>query len=184
MFFFTSSNSSFTECVRTYPSSSLLSFSQNSDCTTTPYENCTFEGTHRILTVSSAFKNCNFTNMHCTNNKGGAICCSQSAISFIINSCIFESCSSIDRGGAVYVSGTSNTLIVTQSLFHSCITTNETEDDYPGGGGICMSGSSSSLLIYTSTFLYCKADVYPRGGGAFFASQIQHTHTFSSIFIS
>ena len=122
--------------------------------------------------------------MHCTNGKGGAISCTQSSVSIILNSCIFESCSSIDHGGAVYVAGNSNTLTVTQSLFHNCITTKKTNEQYPGGGGVCVIGSSSSLTIRTCIFIDCQANVEPRGGGAFFASQMKESYTFSSRFIS
>ena len=83
----------------------------------------------------------------------------------------------------MYLSGTSNTLTVTQTLFHRCITTN-TQESIPGGGGICVSVSSSSLNIHSCTFIACQADVEPRGGGGFFASQIQTSHTSSSIFLS
>ena len=182
---FTSSKSSFTGCVRKQqPSSfSFSSFSKNTDCNTSSYEECIFTGTHITPTVSTTFKDCSFTNMHGTNDKGGAISCQESSLVIIISSCIFDGCSSVNCGGAVYVSGESNTLEVINSLFHSCITTN-TDDSYPGGGGICMEKSSSSLTILSSTFISCKAQVSPRGGGAFFASRIKEAFTFSSRFVS
>ena len=165
-------------------SSSFFSFSQNTDCNTSPYLDCSFTGTHYTPSESAAFENCHFTNMKCTNGKGGAISCEHSSVSISLSSCIFESCSSIDRGGAVYVSGESNTLTVTQSLFRNCITTKKTNEQYPGGGGVCVIGSSSSLTIRTCIFIDCQANVEPRGGGAFFTSQMKESYTFSSRFIS
>ena len=188
---FTSSNSSFSDCVRTQQ----FKDSTNSDhCSTTTsnnqvlYDSCTehhFSSTKVFLSTSTihSFTHCIFTNMYCTDDKAGAISCTQSSTVITLHCCTFESCSSIDRGGAVFVSGDSNTLTVTDSLFHNCIVTEKKEEPNPGGGGICMSGSLSCLDITSCTFLTCQANVYPRGGGGFFASQIKNSHTSSSQFI-
>ena len=145
---------------------------------------CSFAQTRVPITANATFIRCTFINMNCTDDMGGAISCRQSSITVILNVCTFEDCSSVSCGGAIYVSGNSNILEIIDSLFCRCITTKTGENNQPGGGGICMSGSSSSLTIRASTFVSCKAQVSPRGGGACLPSQIKDSHCFSCSFIS
>ena len=119
--------------------------------------------------------------MKASNDYRAALFSSSSSFTISIVSCVFQDCKADKNGGAIYLSG-SNTLTITDSLFHKCISNGDGSE--PGGGGIFITGSESSLSVSGSIFLTCEANVYPRGGGGFFALGVQKCHSSSSRFIS
>ena len=178
-FSFASSNFSFTECVRKY--NSILHLSNTISCIDNPYSDCpTMPQANLTKAGISFFSNCNFTNL-ATDDHGAAVVCTASHSAIALTSCSFSSCISSFNGGAVFSDGSFNTLSVTKCFFKDCVS--NSAEEYPGGGGICMESSSSSLSVSSSMFINCKAQTNPRGGGGFFASQIQHSHTVSCRFI-
>ena len=165
--FITSSNSSFTECVR-YSYNFLSShppFITNNACPASPVQDQAFikykcdsgSGTH-------SFKHCSWDNSGLASN-GGAIhlvySSPQSSISLTVEHCIFLHChetGTVD-GGAIYVKYI-NTASVSNSFFYDCEC-----GTAPGqeGGGICYSYLSTNPSIARCSFISCvSAD---DGGG-------------------
>ena len=174
-----SSNSSFTECVKKNTSSFLL---HNTDCASPSYEECSFTGpTHVIVTSTTSFLRCTFSTMS-SDDQGAAIYSKSTAlVSVTVTSCVLADCTAGMNGGAIYLSGI-NSLTVTGSVFQNCIT--NSEESEPGGGGIYVDGLESCLYVSTSSFINCKSTVGHRGGSGFFASQIKSLCTYSTRFIS
>ena len=178
---FISANSSFTECVRKGIQSSVLDLSSNTHCNPPSYEGCFISGIHLTPTSTTSFTHCIFSSMTASDDYGAAIYSKDSSLIISLTSCVLTNCTADKNSGAIYLSG-SNTLTIADSLFHKCISNSKEAD--PGGGGLCVEGVSSSLSVYTSTFIKCKANVHPRGGGGFFASRIETAYTHSSIFVN
>ena len=162
---FSSSNSSFTHCVRKHNPHYLASSSNTygvtddlhwwmdelfSDNTKKPISSSSTEGDY-------SFTSCTFTTLTSDSN-GGAIFFSLSG-TLTISSSIFELCSNIvpenlfEGGGAVCVQ--TGYLIAHRNIFILCTT------PYLGGGLLVQSDCVSSI-VSLSTFISCKAG---HGGG-------------------
>ena len=164
---FTSSNSSFSECLTTtikhlLPRSS--SSDSNTDCTSS-YEGCLFYDSNPLpdsLSSSASFSQCIFLKLSSYTN-GGAISFSNKASGTLtISHCSFYSCSCSraggeqdgNGGGAIYSSDVS-TVEICSSSFISCAC-----DGYNGcdGGAIELWIITSYPLLSQCNFLFCHAN--------------------------
>ena len=133
--FFTSSNSSFIECVRNYSPSShiLLSPLLSNDCN----QGCSdhdFGSTNLTLDDNSSHE---FTN------------------------CIWTDCSSFDAGAITFRNKQSSHLEVQQCIFTRCTST---YDDHQYSGGAINAYNVHSVTVTASFFLFCSASSRSGGG--------------------
>ena len=162
---FTSSNSSFSECVRQHPSYVFSSSSSGNSCTSSSYDGCAFNSpTRPSLSTITTFTSCNFTGFTYSNH-GGAISCTGSSTKLYINQCSFKSCvSSAGHGGAIYADRMLS-FSVEWTLFFSCNSSTKQ------GGGIYFISSYCFPLVSDTTFISCYAqnspnsDNFDDGGG-------------------
>ena len=166
---FTSSNSSFNECV----SNSHASVHFNSIITpndpscfidripaTSPACNAS---SHNTLNDGSKYKFsfCNWNSCGAPGGSGAAITCTGSSTVLIVERCSFISCSADIEGGAIHTSSI-NTLDVSLSFFHECCTT-ATMNDH-GSGAIWIYGIQQKLTLLENSFISCTSKA---SGGAF-----------------
>ena len=142
---FTSSNSSFSECVTTKSHSSYLylsSLSSNNEYDGSIYEECSFIQSNRpaLSTTSTKFMSCTFSTIRSTVD-GGAISLTDSTQQLYITYCSFQSCvSSSGYGGAIYAYGISS-FSVEKTFFFDCNST------YKDRGGIYLESSYCIPLV-------------------------------------
>ena len=171
-FSFTSSNSSFSECLRKdILSTSLSSF--NSACTT-DCRNINFETQTKALSsaASYSFNNCSWSG--CLSEPAGAISCSTSGVSLIITGCIFLHCYSTSgktasktyNGGAICLNGI-NSLIASSSSFIQCSAL-QTNHDNGGSGGIFAYNIKTTISLSYLSFVSCFTGT--SAAGAYFES--------------
>ena len=157
---FTSSNSSFTECVRDYiphhsfPSNSASAIptcSINGTLSTEP--SCNLSQHNELTSKGSyVFTSCIWTG--CSAAKGGAIYATHSESTLTVTSCTFNSCeSSDDLGGGIYTKDL-NIIEITNSKFVSCKNTQQKGPD-DGGGAAYLLNTKVSLSIHYSDFINC-----------------------------
>ena len=143
---FTSSNSSFTECVRKKALNNPIS------------------------NVYPTYKNCINNNGTITSCEGPDILSGRvisSSATFI--SCTFTSLTSSESGGAIsFTHG--DTLSVDQCAFTDCTSTHSVQH-YEGGGGV-FSNCGSLLSVTSSTFIRCTAVSF--GGGVLATKDCNH----------
>ena len=153
--YFSSGNSSFTECVKKR-SLYTLSFSLNSESyNSTPYNGCVYNSSNPTPFLESnfaSFFSCQFTSLTSGEN-GGAILCTQSGASLNIFHSYFEKCAA-SGGGAIHVSSLKSLTVLSASFF-SCHSTC-TLQDVLGGGGIEIC-SVDIPLINDCSFVQCSA---------------------------
>ena len=163
---FISSNSSFTECVRTKNKRSanvfhthiLSSLQINSQCSDTYWNNCSTMSRQPIQSDSSyIFKKCEFISLSDNSGQGGgAIFFNNGKGKLKIEESCFSSCESTAHGGAVYAASSSSCKLISSSL-HFCRTTR-----YTIGGGAFID-SSQDIQISDSAFIQCECG--DSGGG-------------------
>ena len=152
---FISSNSSFTECVRTTITQNLvhhsISITSNAGCASPSYEGCTFDDTNtkqNPLSSSASFAQCTFIKLT-ANVNGGAISFTSDS-PHTVRECFFRECST-----------------GTHSNYQS------------GGGAVCS--SAGSLSVFSSRFIQCSSAGY--GGAVLGTSSCTLTVLFESIVI-
>ena len=168
---FTSSNSSFAECVRKH--SDLFHTSHN-------ISNCEINGgtynlrSHNDLPAGKSYssESCSFTLTTAYRGNGGSICltgtsANKESTSLIIKGCIFTSCSlvrvsSYSCGGAVYCSNGQRVEII-DSFFDRC--GDATNVDQAGGVDLVF---VSVPLLRDCTFSVCKSKEDAGGFGLYF----------------
>ena len=150
---FTSSNSSFAECVRQHISSSFSH--SNSQCTTATFSQdsaCEYSG--RGLSYSSGtntFKNVEFKRCYASIDHGGAIKCTGGTLTVIFSS--FSSCNAVGKnGGAIYASSLS-LFSLRNSVFDSCGGNYQVDS----GGAIALNAVTSPTIC-ESLFFKCKSN--------------------------
>ena len=137
---FTSSNSSFSDCVRKDACllSSLSSF------------NTDYVGsfsTRLPLSTTANFTSCRFT---CEGPAGGAIYFYDTSASLSVSQCTFEKCNSTaDHGGAIY-GIRCGSISISSSLFFKCFALL-----YSSGGGLFVNQASQVPEIVESSFISC-----------------------------
>ena len=125
----------------------------NSHCDVSPYEDCTFTGTHLTPSSTATFNACNFTFL--TSSASGGAISFTSGDSLTIEGCIFAFCyntispNDYEGGGAVHATAAC-TLIITYSLFIECSTPSY-------GGGVHAQRDCKSSTVSFSTFIGCNA---------------------------
>ena len=174
----------------------MPSYSSNNNCYSTPYEGCSFTGTHLTPSSTATFHTCIFTSLSSTDS-GGAISFT-SGDSLSIEDCIFTSCynivtpSDFDGGGAIHVTAAC-TLTITSSLFIECNTPcyggavhaqrackslevlySTFFDCYAGYGGGMTTYCGPSSSVVSSRFILCKS--LSTGGGIFHNSLQTYSH--------
>ena len=179
---FTSSNSSFTECVRKhYLYTQLISNSNYNDdsCRT----DCTFD--HHHLALSTSIPNVKYVFISskwisCSANYGGGIYLSASNTGPLsVTNGEFYSCTSSYRGGGIYIEIISK-VEVTKTLFHACIA--QATADY-GGGGINIDTIQQFPSIECTSFISCTSGNDGGGVALWTNPQIQKTCLSDSLFI-
>ena len=162
-FSFTSSNSSFTECVRKHLSSKYSYVLQSNACE----QNCQGQnlGTRRVSLDSSSthtFTSCSWKD--CKSAQGPAISFrSRTSSSLTVDQCSFDSCNSTssvrqDGGGAINAYQVKNVRI-TSSLFYSCKCTSfqlSTEGQLRSGGGVLLHSVTETPLVKMCIFISCE----------------------------
>ena len=156
---FSSSNSSFTDCVRN--PRTLLFSSNSASCSQLSYEDnysinrvsCSTQGDYSFLRCSFFGDPNNIMAGH-----GGAICISNNEATLSVDYCQFYSFAVDGRGGAVYTENLTR-VIVKNSLFDRCIPPSH----QVGGAGAIRITNSSQPLIESCTFTSCSCLV---DGGA------------------
>ena len=155
---FTSFNSSFSECVRTFVGYFSLFNSQSQckpDCTDISF------GTETVSLPSSVeykFTSCTWNQG--VSSPGGAISSTKAGASLRVNECIFTECSVTEAkqsgeavlGGGIFVKGIQS-IDVDASCFIGCSAPRKS--DNAGAGGVCLNSISSSITIQHSLFLSC-----------------------------
>ena len=160
---FTSSNSSFIECVRIINPSS--SNSLVSGCITTASALCVNTSRNTLqLNHDHSIISCEFTSISSLVQRGGVIYLSSSSDSdtstLRINTCLFQHCNTtgnyvhLDGGGAIYIdSGT--LLSITSTTFLDCSTKSY-------GGAVYAQHNITSSVVSFCSFIKCRAN---HGGG-------------------
>ena len=175
---FISSNSSFTECVRTklsFITISSISSLPNEPCTGPDYEDCSFSSPHITLSSSASFSSCTFSSLTSSLNGGAIYSVSSGTLSISLS--IFEKCSAnvgtgdFLGGGAVCVDA--GYFVSDFNTFISCSTS------YFGGGILAQRQFISSNIL--SCNFICCSGCYGGGINTFFGP---YTTTISSHFIS
>ena len=168
---FTSSNSSFSECVRKDTYNSLtnapLTYTKclNDNGTVSSCEGMKMPRGRLIPESSVKFLQCKFSRLIASEKNGGAISFTLSGDSLQIDECVFESCEttvstdSATGGGAVFVSSASE-LIISSSLLQSCVCYTSYSGD---GGAVLIVNLTSDMRIKKCVFCNCHAD--DDGGG-------------------
>ena len=185
-FSFTSSNSSFIECLRKHIINIL---SQNCNFVLSRGKDNNDRNTisrRQELTSQSehSFRSTDFDKCESTgSNSGGAIYCTSGSLT--IEDCTFKTCKSPSgSGGAVYASGVSS-FTIEKSLLTDCNAT------YGYGGGVLFTSESCSPLLSDTFLIAChaseNADLSSQsvddGGGASIES-LMTSETLSFIFQS
>ena len=154
-------------------SSLLLS---SAPCDASPYEYCTFTGTHLTPTSTTTFNSCNFTGLSSEYN-GGAIYFISGA-SLTIEQCTFNQCSTRSEefsdqygGGAIDIN--CGTISVFSTVFISCSTASY-------AGGMLIEQDCTPSIVSLCTFLSCTA----RFGGGLMTFWGPTSFVLSSRFIS
>ena len=162
---FVSSNSSFSECVRSrfsFLSLTPTSYFPNVNCYSSPYSECQFDPSNPLVPPSSSsasFISCTFNTLSSLTN-GGAICFTSSHTLSVLN-CSFALCSSLiiydhTNGGGAIFSNAASLLSVTTSTFTHCTASQSC------GGGILAAGAAHSASVSFCVFIHCDANF---GGG-------------------
>ena len=168
---FSSSNSSFTECVRKRtaiynPHNYFHSGLNSNSCmlSTLSVIGCSTPLTElanlRSLPKSMAFISCMWTSINAASDAGAAIKCSDGNYVLTVEKCSFSFCSALKKGGAIH-SSSIHTLDVRESSFHKCSTS--TTDNDEGSGAIWIYSITQKLSITQSSFISCTSKA---SGGA------------------
>ena len=155
---FTSSNSSFIECVRkqlSSKSSFAPSSTLNSECTAPPYEQCSFTQNNHPSSSDSSFTSCIFIGLSSDDN-GGAICFTSSGALCVLF-CSFSQCNTSighrnEFGGGAIFTNSSSLLTITSSMFMSCKSLNSF------GGAVLGTSDCASTVVSDCYFLGCSAE--------------------------
>ena len=159
---FTSSNSSFTECMRNKLThiQHLLSNGCPPSESSSICENHSFSrDDHQTPNFSSTFSQCTFS--ECSSSDSGGAICFQSGGTNSVLSCSFSHCTtSVDytwySGGGAVFSNYSSLLSVTSSLFISCSAVKSF------GGAVLGTWNCASTVVSLCTFIKCDST---HGGG-------------------
>ena len=161
----TSSNSSFTECVRKhlYPHSPLFahhtlsSNTDNPECTSDwqSGEICDYGSSHPSLRAGTNYSFLHVSFTQSSSYSGGAICMDDSSINshqrsseLLVRDSVFNNCHASHLGGAIFLQDI-NKYTITSSLFFSC-TCSATVN---GGGGIHSFTTHTHTAICAELFL-------------------------------
>ena len=164
---FSSSNSSFTECVRNHHI--VLSNSDNNlndptcliDGRQTSSPACNTSSRNTLNTGSTYdFSLCTWNSCSVSNDAGGALKCTGTGTKVYLESCYFISCSAKEKGGAIHTSSI-HTLDVKQSVLYQCFT--ETTVDNQGSGAIWIYDIKQKLSLSQNDFISCTSKA---SGGA------------------
>ena len=175
---FTSSNSTFTNCLRQHNTpysfhsyQHFQALSNANTCTGTQrcFDGKTFKQTsdplHNIekgplvlnaqnypSITSFVFISCEWNG--CSVNSGGAISTSLHSIELDIEACRFLSCVASIFGGAIYAQS-STSVSINNSLFHSC--RSQSNNISHGGGGLFLISIKDKIHVASSTFYSCTS---------------------------
>ena len=137
-FSFTSSNSSFTECMRKSHSFSSFfsssSLSLNEDCTAPVYKECSFTSSTQPPSLPTT-----------------------ASVSF--TSCMFDTLVSAQNGAAIFFTS-SHTLTIISSIFQNCSANVPAQSLY-GGGAVCV--EAGDLVARGNVIINCNAPYYAGG---------------------
>ena len=148
---FTSSNSSFTECVRNH---NLQRISSNNYYYNAFQSHENNQNMKRFVCAEEGeylFTNCDWTELTIDYN-GSAISLTNSESTLIVEKCSFTDCIvEADCGGAIYVYGINKATITESSFVHCNILSSDNNEN--GGGGIYLELVSDEVLIRLCSFL-------------------------------
>ena len=162
---FTSSNSSYNECVRNHSSSKMFSSLLQSNECEQDCEGQDLRNQNVILDASAThtFKSCSWKD--CSGTKGPAISFqSKTGSSLTVDKCSFDSCTSTsslrqDGGGAINAYNVKAVSIIS-SLFHSCKCTSTQKSgtgNNRSGGGMLLHSVTETPLVKMCMFISCEA---------------------------
>ena len=150
---FTSSNSSFTECVRKQRIHAINIISNACPTTESEFicEGQTFgSNDNQSPSFSSIFSKCTFS--ECSAYNGGTIYFSVSSQSLTVEDCSFNHCScSSENGGAIYIDSGSE-LSITSSKFIACVCPKY-------GGGVFAYNHCEFSTVSFCTFQSCTCSL-------------------------
>ena len=177
---FSSSNSSFTECVRKHEIITVSSsFLANSNCNNPAYTDCSFTQVNRTsLTTSASFTSCTWTNCQ-ANNGGGIYLKAGNTVTLTVTKGEFYSCTSFYRGGGIYLEGI-KTVTIEETLFHTCTAA---AHNNAGGGGVEIVSLQGAPSIKHTTFLFCNSGNDGGGMGMWECAKWQDTGIVSCRFL-
>ena len=164
---FTSSNSSFSKCVRNHHIFLSNSDSNLNDPTClidgrqTSSPACDTSSRNTLNTGSTyEFSWCTWSSCSASGDAGGALKCTGTGSKVYVERCSFSSCSAYKQGGAIHTSSI-HTLDVKDSLFYACSSSTKENDE--GSGAMWIYGIQQKLSISETSFISCTTKA---SGGA------------------